>query len=552
MERKVSTLLYSKSLSLTTRRAILANYFNILCKSSFLQEIIESPEIENDLKIDLLHYYKKPVYKWDESVIKVVKPLLSYIMTNTNRFHQDILGATLQTLAAYQDSSIVNDLEIRLSQVNSGQLHYGSLVDNLINIILDKPALFNKILPSLVHMMREGQDSNIAAKLLLDVIYRTYKLHPLYQASSPFRDVLTAINDIRSINDITDKLQIMSDIVSCKDIMLFDVNQNFKALYFCASARSMFKSSIIPLEGNQLLERSIDNTVPLFDDNINQEENLFISLFKEKPTNVLCIPCLYFGKVNSIIIVNDINKDLHSSYVYTIPLAKHLAGAIARMRQDLEVLRIFEKVNYDYLDIFSGLKHDTNHLTWNLSGYLRTMLGEAQLDKASLDSCLEGCNLIDDTVNSVASFSISERETDINNAIKVVCQVLRYSMNRDNIVVTMSLDESLPHINNDKGIKRVIQNLIQNAIKHGLNKRTEERKLNIVTQYIGSMNRSVIKIYDNGPGMKRIYKREIIKKKTNKVSSGYGLTIIAGILAEMGGHIYCSSDKNGTLFEINL
>lgn len=108
--------------------------------------------------------------------------------------------------------------------------------------------------------------------------------------------------------------------------------------------------------------------------------------------------------------------------------------------------------------------------------------------------------------------------------------------------------------NSKKGLVLIVQNLIDNAIKHN-DKST--KKINIECKNMGK--EIFISVKDNGPGIAEKYEDHIfqpfktLKNKSSTNSAGMGLAICKRILKEIGGKMWIESDVNrGTSFCVSF
>lgn len=126
--------------------------------------------------------------------------------------------------------------------------------------------------------------------------------------------------------------------------------------------------------------------------------------------------------------------------------------------------------------------------------------------------------------------------------------------------VQLSVPADLPTILGDAGaLRRVFQNLITNAAKHG----GEGRWIGITAAQSDRNGRPVIQVdvADRGPGIPKEEQAKIFKPffrgaraRSNQVrGSGLGLSVVREIVAAHGGHISVRSEQNKeTVFTLSL
>jgi len=117
--------------------------------------------------------------------------------------------------------------------------------------------------------------------------------------------------------------------------------------------------------------------------------------------------------------------------------------------------------------------------------------------------------------------------------------------------IHLHLDPELPARPLDREqIKRLLNNLIKNALEAAPNRRCEIR---IATRQ--QDGRAMLEISDNGPGLSTAARAHLfeINFTTKREGSGLGLVMVKRIVEEHGGTIVVESeDGRGTLFRIVL
>lgn len=148
-------------------------------------------------------------------------------------------------------------------------------------------------------------------------------------------------------------------------------------------------------------------------------------------------------------------------------------------------------------------------------------------------------------------FELNLMPININNIIKSAAQTLRHIAKDENININLDLDSQMPLINLDEDmIKRVIVNLISNAIKHSEN--SAELKIS------SCRNEKEIKIsvQDFGKGIAKEDQKKIFQKyptTKRKIGTGLGLFISKQIIELHKGKIWFESKEGqGTTFFFTL
>jgi signal transduction histidine kinase len=178
-----------------------------------------------------------------------------------------------------------------------------------------------------------------------------------------------------------------------------------------------------------------------------------------------------------------------------------------------------------------------------------------------LNGIEEGSRRTADIVKSLRVFSRMDHDAlvlaDINECIQSTLMVMKNVTSKE-CVVNVHLDEHLPSILCYAGkLNQVFMNLISNAI-HATKmegRSMNDRKIDIYSSQ--SPDQIIIKIQDNGTGMKDEVRRKIFDPffTTKQVGegTGLGLSIVMGIVQEHGGKIDIESEwMKGTSFQISL
>ena len=142
----------------------------------------------------------------------------------------------------------------------------------------------------------------------------------------------------------------------------------------------------------------------------------------------------------------------------------------------------------------------------------------------------------------------------INKLIKECVKELEILFKQNNTEVKTNFDNEELMINADKNeIRRVILNLLGNAIKHG----GENTKVEIISQKIGKDAK--ISVKDNGTGLSEEDQKKLFKRfsqgtsKKRSCSTGLGLYLSRRIIEAHNGTIWVESEiDKGSKFTFNL
>ncbi len=148
-------------------------------------------------------------------------------------------------------------------------------------------------------------------------------------------------------------------------------------------------------------------------------------------------------------------------------------------------------------------------------------------------------------------FKLNTMPTNINNIIKSATQTLKHLAKDENITISLNLDPQIPLINLDEDmIKRVIVNLISNALKHS--KQSGELKISSFRE----KKEIKISVQDFGKGIPLEDQKKIFQKyptTKRKIGTGLGLYISKQIIEAHKGKIWFESEEGkGTTFFFSL
>lgn len=134
------------------------------------------------------------------------------------------------------------------------------------------------------------------------------------------------------------------------------------------------------------------------------------------------------------------------------------------------------------------------------------------------------------------------KKAELSNLNKLIDESILLFHGYDKVVFSFERDEVLPDILIDRGlVRQALNNIISNSIQAFC----ENGLIKITTGIDGSGVYQMIKIKDNGPGIKsgdieKIFEPGFTLKKTG---TGLGLAIVEKIMFEHDGKIFCSSTE---------
>jgi len=210
----------------------------------------------------------------------------------------------------------------------------------------------------------------------------------------------------------------------------------------------------------------------------------------------------------------------------------------------------------------------------NLQNPVQVLLGYIGILKSTGEN-YKGLNVIEESTSKIMTIIQSlllkmrkgndptETEIDLNGLLENELSFLNFNQfYKHEVEKTFMFDPGLPVI---KGVHSDFSQLIMNIVYNALDAMasTEKKVLTIVSEYLSSKNKIVIKIADTGDGIpldvqKKIFEPFYSTKKDKEngagdihSGSGLGLSSTKGILANYNGNLeYTSEPGKGTEFRI--
>lgn len=183
---------------------------------------------------------------------------------------------------------------------------------------------------------------------------------------------------------------------------------------------------------------------------------------------------------------------------------------------------------------------------------------EGQLLKECTDTIIQHADDLKEMVNEFSNFArfpeISPAPHQLNDAIRDVLSL--YQQAHSEIQFQVGLEPKLPIFEFDQDqIKRVMINLIENAVA-ALRVTTQSiKKVSVATHYNEGLQMAVIEVSDNGPGMPEEVKARVFEPyfSTKAEGTGLGLAIAKRIVNDHDGFIRVqSAPGEGSRFWIEL
>lgn len=251
---------------------------------------------------------------------------------------------------------------------------------------------------------------------------------------------------------------------------------------------------------------------------------------------------LFLEHDSNVIIKDDSKKKSIKRLVENINLL------LKKYRQEKN---IFQKKERAISDVYTNISHDIRTPLTSLDGYVQ-LLSESTDEKEKeryLNVVRERINCLKEMLEELFTFTKLKNDSynlELSKCSfnKILTETL-FSYYEEwkikGIEPDIILTEETKYFNgNEAAMKRVLQNVLKNALEHG------EKKLKItmrsdekITLKIGNIIPEGVKI-DKDKVFERFYKADEARSKT---STGLGLSIAKGFVEKMNGKIYAVEEK---------
>ena len=166
-------------------------------------------------------------------------------------------------------------------------------------------------------------------------------------------------------------------------------------------------------------------------------------------------------------------------------------------------------------------------------------------------------NIIDIASLDVDDTLIKEEKYNLKNVINDIANLYKYKLAEKNLELKLNIKSPDVLEGDIDKIKRIIINLVDNAIKYTDNGKIN---LNIKSSIKGGICRLEIIIKDNGKGMDKYVVNHLFEnftrasdyKDSATAGLGLGLAITKRLVDILNGEINCTSSSRGTTFKIKL
>jgi PAS domain S-box-containing protein len=257
------------------------------------------------------------------------------------------------------------------------------------------------------------------------------------------------------------------------------------------------------------------------------------------------------------LIVGRVDRMDAESLLFTI--TRDLTGEIRKEQQLRRVERLASVGT-----LIGGVAHELNNPLHAIRNFAELLLMEPRgtEDREALEIIQREA---DRAAKVVADLRLIARQTqesgteheptDLNDIVRHVLKVRRYSLETGSVDVREDLAEDLPRVMANRGeIEQVVLNVVVNA-EQAMRGQKSDRRLVVRTR--PTSEGASVHVVDNGPGMsphqlERIFDPFYTTKAPGE-GTGLGLSLVHTIIAEHGGNVHVESEQGkGTAFRIDL
>lgn len=567
MVEKILNLLNYEELSLEIRKVMVSNYFAKICSSKMTIDQIKSKKMHPEIKAHIINYYSKPIYITDYDLREKIKieEVFMKIVSEPNKHAPIVVKSAISALSAYGNKYIIDNLEefVSLTKENI-TAYYGPLTEYLIDLVSLNPHFIISISSKLFDLTFKNKYHNIPLKLLLDLIYKHYRFHPSFSKNDDFNKLVENLRESHRIDNVKDLFKLFVQSTNITGACLFDININLNTYLFNKGYDDhyKFKQQALTLDSDSPLYLSISDTSPiLVKKSYTEKGSSFFDHYSVPVENILLVPCLYFGEVNSILVVL-LDKPLSiETYVLSFVFAKYIAGVISKYKEDLNIQHLNDRFSNDTSIVMKAFNHDITPPIQTINNLVLAMQNDAEVKEFAkknierLDICNKSCEVVSEYIKNIVTLyeQVAEPE-NINLLMEKTVKVLSYYFKRDKINVQCSYDDKCPKIKSPPGLIRVFQNIILNAVE-ALQYAIDKKSIQINTNYYGQHKMICVSIIDNGPGIDKSIKDKLkrsFEEKPVNYLDGMGLFIAYDTVIKMGGSIEIPLYNNGAQFDIYL
>ena len=207
----------------------------------------------------------------------------------------------------------------------------------------------------------------------------------------------------------------------------------------------------------------------------------------------------------------------------------------------------------------ADIGHELNNYIFIISGHAQLLSARPEFQASP--QAVKTLGIINDQVQKISRFTSSlmdfsaqnakKQATDLNDLIVKLIEFIQPQHRFRSVTFDLGLEEKLPKLNVDPGqIQQVFLNLFSNAADA-----MGKGKVVARSEYLRDVEKVVIEVNDNGPGMSDEVLAKIFETgfTTKRTGHGFGLSICNRIVENHGGDLQVVSEVGkGTAFKLTL
>lgn len=169
------------------------------------------------------------------------------------------------------------------------------------------------------------------------------------------------------------------------------------------------------------------------------------------------------------------------------------------------------------------------------------------------ESSLNAMDIVHDVLDFIRNGSLDKEEINLKDFLQRTHKHFKHHYENTEVQIDIKCEENLTLLIDSRKVKRIITNLVNNAVEAMQQKKTVDPKIGITTQKSDSTIE--IRIADNGPGIPEQIREKLFEPFVTHgkpKGSGLGLAIVKQFMDAHEGSIEVQSSSEGTTFSLHF